>query len=188
MAAFPKALWPDRLSGGMAISTILHLSLFGIAVGIIAWEEAHAEFRANLDMTNAPLLTLEARPVTPPEPWILAKKGKSPPPPVEPSPTPSPEPSTAAVSRLPSWQSGLIEEEDYPVEMRKEKKEGRVIVEMLIDVGGNVKGVSIIQGADPAFNDVVLDKLKDAKFRPALDKTGRPINCRVRVPIAFKLQ
>src|SRR5581483_5115974 len=120
--------------------------------------------------------------------WILAKKGKAPPPPVEPSPTPSPEPSTAVVSRLPSWQSGLIEEEDYPMEMRKEKKEGRVIVEMLVDVGGNVKGVSIVQGADPAFNDVVLDKLKDAKFRPALDKTGRPINCRVRVPIAFKLQ
>src|SRR5580693_5091533 len=101
MAAFPKALRPDRLPGGMALSTIIHLCLFGIGVGIIAWEEAHAEFRANLDMTNAPLLTLETRPVTPPEPWIMAKKGKAPPPPVEATPTPSPEPSTAAVSRLP---------------------------------------------------------------------------------------
>ncbi len=185
MAAFPKALRPDRLPGGMAISTIFHLTLFGIAVGIIAWEEAHAEFRANLDMTNAPLLTLETRPVTPPEPWILAKKGKAPPVPVE--STPTPEPSAASVSRLPSWQSGLIEEEDYPMEMRKQKKEGRVIVEMLINVAGEVRGVSIIQGADPAFNQVVLDKLKDAKFRPALDKSGSPINCRVRVPINFKL-
>ena len=185
MAAFPKALRPDRLPGGMALSTFIHLFLFGIGVGIIAWEEAHAEFRANLDMTNAPLLTLENRPVTPPEPWIMAKKGKAPPPLVEPSPTP--EPSTAAVSRMPSWQSGLIEEEDYPMEMRKEKKEGRVIVEMLIDVGGNVKGVSLVQGADQAFNEVVLDKLKGAKFRPALDKAGQPINCRVRVPISFKL-
>ncbi len=187
MSAFPKAFRPDRLSGGMALSTVIHLSFFGIAVGIIAWQEAHAEFRANLDMTNAPLLTLETRPVTPPEPWILAKKGKAPPQPLKPSPTPSPEPSTAAVSRLPSWQSGLIEEEDYPMEMRKQKKEGRVIVEMLISVAGEVRGVSIIQGADPAFNQVVLDKLKDAKFRPALDKSGSPINCRVRVPINFKL-
>src|SRR5258708_31770142 len=187
MRAYPTAFRPDPLSGGMGLSTVIHLSLFGIAVGIIAWQEAHAEFRANLDMTNAPLLTLENRTVTPPEPWILAKKGKAPPPPVEATPTPSPEPSMAAVSRLPSWQSGLIEEEDYPVEMRKEKKEGRVIVEMLIDVTGKVKGVSIIQGADPAFNQVVLDKLKDANFRPALDKAGQPINCRVRVPISFKL-
>ncbi len=91
-------------------------------------------------------------------------------------------------SRQPSWVGGLISQDDYPMEMRKQKKEGRVIVELLIDVEGYVKSVSIVQGADPAFNEVVLQKLKDARFRPALDQTGQPINCRVRLPIGFKLE
>lgn len=186
MPAFGKILRLDRISGGMVLSTILHCSVFGIAMGIIAWEEAHAQFWTNLDQANAPLLMLESRPVTPPEPWILAKKGTAPP--VLVQPTPTPEPATAAsVSREPTWESGMIEEEDYPMEMRQQKKEGRVIVELLIDVLGTVKKVTIIQGADPAFDQVVQDKLKDAKFRPALDKKGQPMNCRVRVPISFKL-
>ena len=171
----------------MVVSMIIHLSLFGAAMGIIAWEEAHAQFWTNLDQSNAPLLTLESRPVTPPELWILAKKGKAPPVQVRTTPTPEPE-ASALVSRQPTWESGMIEEEDYPLEMRKQKKEGRVIVELLIDVLGNVKRVTLLQGADPAFDQVVLEKLKDSKFRPALDKKGQPMNCRVRVPIAFKLQ
>lgn len=138
-------------------------------------------------MTNAPLLTLAARPVVPPEPWVLAKKGKVPPPLLQPTPTPEPV-ASAMVSRQPSWVGGMIEEEDYPMEMRKQKKEGRVIAELLVDVFGKVKAVSIVQGADPAFDQVVLEKLRDAKFRPALDKNGQPMNCRVRVPISFKFQ
>jgi TonB family protein len=176
-----------RLPGGLLVSALIHASLYGVALGVIAWGEAHAEFRADIDQSNAPLLTLETKRVTPPKPWVLAKKGKVPPPPVI-QPTPTPESDTAVVaSRLPSWVGGVISEDDYPVEMRKQKKEGRVIAELLIDVAGNVRSVSILQGSEAAFNDVVLAKLKDAKFRPALDKSGQPINCRVRLPIGFKL-
>lgn len=184
-----KAIFAGKKSlfSGFFTSFLLHLAVYGTAVGIIAWNEAHAEFRTNIDQSNAPLLTLETHPPPPPEPWVMAKKAAPQPTPLV-QPTPTPEEATAVVaSRLPSWTGGLISEDDYPVEMRKEKKEGRVIVEVLIDVTGSVRSVNIVQGADPKFNEVVLEKLKDAKFRPALDKSGQPINCRVQIPINFKL-
>jgi TonB family protein len=176
----------NRLFRGMLVSGLLHAGLFGVALGVIAWGEAHAEYRVDIDQSNVPLLTVDARPTPLPEVWVMAKKGKAPPPRVKPTPTPE----VAAVvvaSRQPSWVGGLIDEDDYPTEMRKEKKEGRVIVELLINIEGKVDQVTILQGADPAFNAVVLEKLKDARFQPALDKTGQPMNCRVRLPISFKL-
>jgi TonB family protein len=179
----------NRLYRGILLSFLLHASIFGIAMGLIAWGEAHAEYKTNIDLSATPLLTLQNKviPPPPPEPWVIAKKGKAPPPPkVLPTPTPEAAPMMVA-SRLPSLVGGFIDENDYPTEMRKQKKEGRVIVELLINIEGRVDKVTILQGADPSFNQVVLDKLKDARFRPALDKMGEPMNCRVRLPVAFKL-
>ena len=184
---FFSGLLANRLLAGILVSGLLHVILFGVAMGIILWGEAHAVYRMDVDMNSAPLLTLKAKPTPLPETWILAQKAvATPPPKVQPTPTPEPEGAVAA-SREPSWVGGMIGEDDYPMAMRKEKKEGRVIAELLIDVTGSVRSVSILQGADPAFNAVVLEKLKDARFRPALDKSGQPMNCRVRLPIAFKL-
>jgi TonB family protein len=180
----------NRLYRGILFSFLLHASIFGIAMGLIAWGEAHAEYKTNIDLSATPLLTLSNKvtPPPPPEPWVLAKKGKAPPPPlVKPTPTPEPASPYIVASRQPSLVGGFIDENDYPTEMRKQKKEGRVIVELLINIEGRVDKVTILQGADPAFNQVVLDRLKDARFRPALDKLGEPINCRVRLPISFKL-
>lgn len=168
------------------VSCLLHLTLFGAAMGLIAWGEAHADYRADIDMSNTPLLTLEAKPTPSLETWIQAKKGKAPKVVVQPTATPDTGGAVVA-SRQPSWEGGMITEDDYPVAMRREKKEGRVIVELLIDIGGYVKSVSILQGSTPEFNEVCVAKLKEARFRPALDKTGQPMNCRVRLPIAFKL-
>ncbi len=180
----------EPLFKGILVSGLLHLSIFGIALGIIAWSEAHAAYQTSIDLSATPLMTMAPNPVKPPppEPWILAKKGKAPPPPlVKPTPTPEPASPYVAATRQPSLVGGFIDENDYPLEMRKQKKEGQVIVELLINIEGKVDKVTILQGADPAFNQVVLDKLKDARFRPALDKLGSPINCRVRLPISFKL-
>lgn len=186
--AFEEIL-ANRLYRGILFSLLIHAGIFGVAMGIIAWGEAHAEYRTDVDLKATPLLTLQNKlaPPPPPETWILAKKGKiPPPPPVKPTPTPEAAPMMAA-SRQPSLVGGFIDQDDYPIEMRKQKKEGRVVVELLINIEGKVDQVTILQGADPAFNQVVLDKLKDARFRPALDKMGEPMNCRVRLPIAFKL-
>ncbi len=51
-----------------------------------------------------------------------------------------PHPEAAApyvvATRQPSLVGGFIDENDYPTEMRKQKKEGRVIVELLINIEG----------------------------------------------------
>ncbi len=180
----------NPLFSGILLSVLLHLTILGVALGLIAWGEAHAEYRTDIDLKATPLLALQSKtvPPPPPEPWVMAKKGKIPPPPkVQPTPTPEPATPYVVASRQPSLVGGFIDENDYPVEMRKQKKEGRVIVELLINIEGKVDNVTILQGSDPAFNQVVLDKLKDARFRPALDKLGEPMNCRVRLPISFKL-
>ena len=178
----------NPLYGGILASFLLHGAIFGIALGVIAWSEAHAEYRTDIDLKATPLLSLQSNSVPPPpETWVQAKKSKAPPPPLA-TPTPIPEAAPMMVaSRQPSLVGGFIDENDYPVEMRKQKKEGRVIVELLINIEGKVDKVTILQGDDPAFNAVVLEKLKDARFRPAQDKKGEPINCRVRLPISFKL-
>src|ERR1700722_6070793 len=105
----------NRLFRGMLVSGLLHAGLFGMALGVIAWGEAHAEYRMDVDQSNVPLLTVDARPTPLPEIWVEAKKGKAPPPLVQPTPTPE----TAAVvvaSRQPSWVGGLIDQDDYPTE------------------------------------------------------------------------
>lgn len=132
---FLGGLLANRLFSGILASVLLHATLFGGAMGIILWGEAHAVYRMDVDMNNAPLLTLKAKPTPLPETWVLAQKGApTPPPKVQPTPTPEPEGAVAA-SREPSWVGGMIGADDYPMEMRKEKKEGRVIAELLIDIG-----------------------------------------------------
>jgi TonB family protein len=185
--AFEEIL-ANRLYRGIFLSFFLHAAIFGTAMGLIAWGEAHAEYKTNIDLKATPLLTMQNKMAPPPpETWIVAQKSKAPPPlKIQPTPTPDAAPMVVA-SRQPSLVGGFIDQGDYPMEMRKQKKEGRVIVELLINIEGKVDQVTILQGADPAFNQVVLDKLKDARFRPALDKMGEPMNCRVRLPVSFKL-
>ena len=118
----------DPLYGGILLSFFLHAALFGVAMGFIAWGEAHAEYKTNIDLSATPLLTLQTKttPPPPPEPWVLAKKGKAPPPPlVKPTPTPEVAAPYVVASRQPSLVGGFIDENDYPVEMRKQKKKAR---------------------------------------------------------------
>ncbi len=93
----------------------------------------------------------------------------------------------AAASRRPDWVDGLITEDDYPAQLRSAGKEGRVVVDVLIDATGAVRGVELVQGSEAAFNDLVLSRLKASHFRPAYDQNGNATPCRLRLPITFQL-
>jgi TonB family protein len=90
-------------------------------------------------------------------------------------------------SRRPVWSEGFITEDDYPKETRAQGKEGVVKVEIYIDATGVVRDARVIQSSDPRFTEVVMNKLKKAKFEPALDKAGRPIAVHMAIPIVFEL-
>jgi protein TonB len=81
----------------------------------------------------------------------------------------------------------MLSEDDYPSELKRRGVEGKVVVEVLIDASGTVRGVTLVQGSEAGFNDLVLSRLKESKFRPAYDSDGNPVACRLRLPLAFRL-
>jgi TonB family protein len=87
----------------------------------------------------------------------------------------------------PDWVEGFITEDDYPPVARKQGKEGRVVAVALIDAQGIVRDVQITEGSYPEFNQLVLERLKAAKFLPARDQNNQPIGVRMTIPIVFEL-
>ncbi len=151
--------------------------------------------------------------INPPEPWYLTT-GKRSVVPVSklPQPVPTEEPVVSAAvaenpnltgppgpgtapewipaslaAHSPDWVEGFITEDDYPPTARKQGKEGRVVAVVLIDVQGRVNDVQITEGSYPEFNQLVLERLKTAKFMPARDQNNQPIGVRMTIPIVFEL-
>lgn len=202
-----------RLFGGFIFSSLLHAVLFGAAFGWIAWDQAHAERSIDIDLSGSSLLmrpknaVSPPRPVAPPQPWVLALKGQVSRPQAQavtqsaqpddtagaPCPAPCPENAgdwlpVAAASRRPEWSEGMLSPEDFPVDLKRKGVEGKVVVEVLIDASGNVRGVTLQQGSEPGFNELVLERLKRSKFRPAYDQNGNAVACRLRLPLVFRLE
>ncbi len=202
-----------RLAKGFLLSAMLHAALFGGALAFIAWRDAQAH-SIDIDLSGSSLLMRPNNPggksrlPRPPQPWILASgKRHAPPPKAElltqtaqveeeesvPCPAPCPENAgdwmpAAATSRRPNWVEGLITEDDYPRDLRRQGKQGKVVVDVLIDATGAVRGVSLVQASDPQFNDLVLERLKQSRFRPAYNNEGNAVACRLRMPIVFELR
>ena len=91
-------------------------------------------------------------------------------------------------ARKPRWLDNFIRPEDYPRVARETGKDGRVVLNLLIDEMGHVRAVRLLQGAYEALNEVALRKVRDAVFVPAYDKFGRAVACEVTLPIRFELR
>lgn len=204
------------LANSLLASVFLHAGLFGGALGYIQWRESQLDRAIEIDLEGQSLLARPANPrggsrsLRPPEMWYLAGPGRPVPTPVPlppgeplpepqeeagagpPCPPPCPEnagdwiPASAA-SRKPVWTQGLITEDDYPRELRRQGVEGKVVAEVLIDARGQVRDVSLRQSSHPQFNALVLDRLRSARFQPAFDRQGDPVPSRLILPIVFTL-
>ena len=62
---------------------------------------------------------------------------------------------------------------------------GKINVEFVIDENGNVINPVIIDTFDITLNDVVLDKVRQSKYYPAI-QNGKPISVKYNLPILFK--
>lgn len=91
-------------------------------------------------------------------------------------------------SRKPRWVRNFITDRDYPGLARQNGKDGRVVLDVLIDDRGRVRDARLLQGAYEALNEVALRKVLAAEFTPAYDAAGRPVACRVALPIRFELR
>ena len=62
---------------------------------------------------------------------------------------------------------------------------GKVLVSFTIDEEGNVNQAEIIDSFDVILNDVVLDKVRQTKYQPAI-QNGRAVSVKYQLPIVFK--
>ncbi len=62
---------------------------------------------------------------------------------------------------------------------------GKVLVSFTIDEEGNVDQAEIIDSFDVSLNDVVLDKVRQTKYQPAI-QNGRAVSVKYQLPIVFK--
>jgi protein TonB len=196
----------NKWTRGFSFSLIVHLAAFGGLLGFIQWQEQVNPVTVDLDLTQAPRLPRFAQPrghsAPPPKDWIASKAGMAPGPSSltesaqeEAVPCPPPCPETPGdflpsgmVSREPRAKGILLSDDDYPRQARKRNQAGKVVLEVFIDSQGAVREVRLREGQIPELNEVALSKLKQARFEPALDAAGRPVACRLILPIRFELE
>lgn len=75
----------------------------------------------------------------------------------------------------------------YPKFARKMGKEGRVLLSMIIDESGKLLQVQVLEKAGYGFDEAAVEAVQKSLFKPAL-LNGRPICCRARLPIRFRLE
>lgn len=74
----------------------------------------------------------------------------------------------------------------YPEEARKNRIQGRVIVEAVIDENGTVTKVRAVESPDPMLTEAALEAVKKWTYKPATKK-GKPVKVFLTVTVAFKL-
>jgi protein TonB len=74
----------------------------------------------------------------------------------------------------------------YPEEARKNRIQGRVVLEAVIDTKGNVTTVGAIESPDPLLTDAAIEAVKQWAYKPATNN-GKPVKVRFTVTVAFKL-
>jgi len=62
-----------------------------------------------------------------------------------------------------------------------------VVVQVVVDVEGKPKKVSIMKSDDEIFNAPTLEAAKNMLFTPALDKNQKPVEASVAIPFKYAL-
>jgi len=74
----------------------------------------------------------------------------------------------------------------YPEEARKNRVQGRVVLQAVIDEKGIVAKVRAVESPDPMLTEAALDAVKKWTYKPATKK-GKPVKVFLTVTVAFKL-
>lgn len=75
----------------------------------------------------------------------------------------------------------------YPDMARKAGIEGRVYVQFIVNKKGQVENPHVIRGIGGGCDKEALRVIKQAKFKPGLQR-GRPVKVQMSLPIVFRLQ
>jgi TonB family protein len=75
----------------------------------------------------------------------------------------------------------------YPESARKDKVQGKVVLQTIIDTGGHVVHVKTVESPDERLTVAATDAVKTWRFKPALDADGEPIKVSYYLTIKFNL-
>lgn len=76
----------------------------------------------------------------------------------------------------------------YPARAQKNKKQGRVIVQFVVEKSGEPSHFKLVRAVDPDLDAEALRVVKSIqKFKPGMQK-GKPVRVRFCLPISFRLQ
>jgi protein TonB len=75
----------------------------------------------------------------------------------------------------------------YPADLRKERIEGTVVVEFLVDKAGNVYSPVVLQTSNPGFSGPAVRAVARWKFEPGRS-AGRNVRFRMTVPLVFRIE
>ena len=74
----------------------------------------------------------------------------------------------------------------YSSQARKEKVEGTVVTEVVVDASGNVADVKLVKSVGEGLDESAIETIRTWKFKPAT-KNGKPVPVRVVVDVDFRL-
>lgn len=94
--------------------------------------------------------------------------------------------------QFPGGMSKLLEyiskNMQYPAEAQKQKVQGRVVVQMVVDAEGNITNPRILQGVNPLLDKEALRLMKEMpKWTPG-KQNGKAVAVKYTLPVMFKLQ
>lgn len=94
------------------------------------------------------------------------------------------------VERMPEPRGGMAaiyNRVRYPEIARKAGIEGRVVVQFIVDEGGNVVNPTVIRGIGGGCDEAAIEAVKGVKFTPGM-QGGRAVKVQFQLPIVFRLQ
>lgn len=100
------------------------------------------------------------------------------------------------VEQMPQYVGGetalfkfIIDNMKYPEEAQKQKKEGRVVVQMVIEMDGAVSDYKVVKSLSPLLDDEAMRvaKMLPNKWKPAKNK-GQVVRCHYSIPFVFRLK
>lgn len=115
---------------------------------------------------------------------------EAPPTPPEPGAETDDEDHFVVVENMPELIGGLASiqsEIEYPESARNAGIEGRVYVQFIVNEEGDVEEPRVIRGIGGGADEVALEAVKKAKFKPGYQR-GKPVRVQYSLPVVFRLQ
>jgi TonB family protein len=76
---------------------------------------------------------------------------------------------------------------EYPMSQRRAGFKGEVVVQFVVEKSGQVRNPYVVRSTNPAFDQPAIKAILQWRFKPA-EKDGRPVECRMQLPIIFQLE